>query len=1606
MRQGGGDIAIIGMACLFPGADTPQRFWANICAGLELIGDPLPAWGADRYLNATGTTHIPTARGGYLGDTFAADAVQLGIMPSSVDGGEPDQFLAMRIAQAALADAGGMRPGADHRRTGIILGHSTYLHRGNAAVVQHGVVLDQTRAILAQLLPAADPAILDRVRTAMEAQLPPFNADIAPGLVPNVMTGRIANRLDLCGPNYLIDAACASSLLAVQAAMVELRAGRSDMMLAGGVNASISAEVYMVFHQLGALAGSGRVRPFTEGGDGTLLGEGLGVLALKRLADATAAGDRIYAVIKGLGQSSDGKGSGLLAPRMEGAELAIRRALEDAGQDPDHPDLPGLIEAHGTGILLGEKTELGALRAVFGARADTGLPVSAIGSVKSMIGHCIPAAGAAGLIKASLALYHRTLPPTLSETLRVGIGLDTTPIYVNTESRPWISAPGIPRRASVNAFGFGGVNAHAVLEEAPSALSEPVPAHWPQELVLLSAATPAALALRARGFAEAMDRHPSVPLSGLAAFAAGQAGSGPCRLALVTDSRADLTDKLSKAAERLEQGRGTFRLRSGVFAGDAPVVGKLAFLFPGEGAQYQGMLADILMAFPAARGWFDFWDGLFPSRNMPPSASVFPPPTTLTPDLTRALSDRLFGLELGSESVFIAGQALLAVLTSLGLSPDVVVGHSSGEHSALAAAGVFGATGTEGDRADFADRIRSLNQLYQMIEAAGGIQGGALLTVGGVDRGRLLALTDADPTVHLALDNCQHQAVLYGSRARMEAVVAELRPHGGMCAFLPFDRPYHTPLFAPVAIQVADVYAGMDFRPPTLPVWSCRTAAPMPADPVLIRELAAGQWAARVRFTETIEALYDDGVRLFLEVGPSANLTGFVEDALKGRDAVALALDSRRRGGLEHFLQALGRLWVAGRDFDLTALFRDRALAPVDLEAPPPRDRTRFIDNALAFVRLPEDVAAGLAADLAVSLRMRQGDGQTLETVSAKAEMESLPAIAIAIAAVSAEAAMETYFGVMQRFLTLQGNVMEAALGGGVAAEPADDLADWQPPLLHRVTLSDAGHLMAETDFDPLADPFIAQHVLYAPQVSDRDAALQALPVLPLAVSLEMVVEAAAVLTGQVATRLENVRARDWIAFDDGPATLTTEADFVVQSPETTRITVRILRGTTLLFEAEAVFAEHGAIDALPPLTTPIPPRWQDADLYTTGMFHGPLFQGVRHLREWDAGGLDAELADLPLDGFFAGGQGPEGLLLNPALLDQIGHVTAFWIAQGAGTDFSSFPSSIDRIDLCAPRTEAVAGAVLSGRIGFRDAADAPVAGPEQARFLQGDFLCTAPDGTVLMRAMGWRDRFFRVPHAFYDARYRPRDAWYGAALPDLFKAQPQGVLVWSVPAFPPGFLEDAGGIWMRVLAATVLSAAERIIWRSLTGPAKRRRDWLLGRVALKEAARAWILQQHGLPLLPADVEFAVTATGKPYLDRAALAALGLTGPLPEMSLAHAQGAALAVAAPQGQAVGIDMEYTGTVSADLLAEGAFSSTEHGVLDMTAPDIADRLLTGWCAKEAVAKALGEGLTGRPRAFVLTMLNGDFARVVTPAGQSMDVALARYGDAVMALVRVEV
>jgi acyl transferase domain-containing protein len=459
------DIAIIGMAAIFPGAPSLEQYWANILAGKSAITDPPEeSWAHLVYdPDSRENDRIYCKRGGYLGDLARFDPLAYGVIPLSVDGGEPDHYLSLRLAYEALADAGyGQRP-LDGRRTEVIIGRGTYINRGWATLFQHGMVVDQTLAILKELHPEYGREELLEIRSALKASLPPFNAETAAGLVPNILTGRIANRLDIMGPNFLVDAACASSLIAIDLGMRDLCARKCDLVLAGGVQASTPPHLLMIFCQLNALSRRAEIRPFDEAADGTLLGEGAGTIVLKRREDAQRDGDRIYALIKAVGTSSDGRGAGVMTPRVEGEELAIRRAYEAAGIPPE---TVGLIEAHGTGTAVGDSTEVQALRRIFGERRPRAPSSCALGSVKSMISHTIPAAGIAGLIKTALALYQKILPPTLNcDRPNPKFELEKTPFYINREARPWIHGAETPRRAGVNAFGFGGINAHAILEE-------------------------------------------------------------------------------------------------------------------------------------------------------------------------------------------------------------------------------------------------------------------------------------------------------------------------------------------------------------------------------------------------------------------------------------------------------------------------------------------------------------------------------------------------------------------------------------------------------------------------------------------------------------------------------------------------------------------------------------------------------------------------------------------------------------------------------------------------------------------------------------------------------------------------------------------------------------------------------------------------------------------------------------------------------------------------------------------------------------------------------------------------------------------------------------
>jgi acyl transferase domain-containing protein/phosphopantetheinyl transferase (holo-ACP synthase) len=1606
-------IAIIGMACMFSQAPDLRTFWNNICGGVDAIGEPVPHWDAQRYLDSG---RIKTQFGGYLKDLYRFDPREFGIMPNSMDGGEPDQFLALRVARDALADAGCLGLEHDHSDTGVILGHSTYLHRGQVTVIQTDIVIDQTLEVLRATTPGLSEEALTEVRRLLQKKIPPMNADTAPGLVPNVMTGRIANRLNLKGPNYLVDAACSSSLLAVGAAIDELRAGRSRMMLAGGVNASLPADVTTIFTQLGALSARGKVRPFEAGSDGTLLGEGLGVVVLKRLPDALADGDRIYAVLRGIGQSSDGRGAGLLAPSQEGETLAIRRTYEASGVDPASI---GLVEAHGTGIPLGDRTEIASLKAVFGAR-QAPIGTKALGSVKSMISHCIPAAGIASLIKMALSLHHRVLPPTLCDHVNPELGIDGTPFYINTQLAPWPVRTGQPRRAAVNAFGFGGTNSHAIVEQAPAQAARPPRlTDWPAELCLVSAASSAALVERLESLADGIAAHPEWKLPEVAAALLRADRGEPHRLAIVATDLAGLARSIAQAVKRLTEApkgpkadAAAWATRGGVAYSRERVQGKLGFVFPGEGSQYPGMFADLAMCFDPVQQWVDFWHGLYGLPSGETRTDIVFPSSEVGAERRKQLEQRMHDMDVGSESVFIGGMAMHELLLSLGVEPDVMMGHSSGESAALGASGANPAVTPE----DRAACIARHYAVYEGLLAEGKIPTGALLAVGALPPAVVEEQIEAagGGEVVVAMDNCSNQIVLYGSPAAIERMQKSLAPLGGICLPLPFDRGYHTPAFADVSKAFLQYYKDVKVGRPKVPLYSCASAALFPETPAAVRQLAAAQWSQKVRFRETVLRMHDDGVRIFLEVGPSANLTAFVNDILIDRDYLALPSNIRRKGGVEQVLTVLGQLWLAGRRPALERLFEGRAIEVLDLAAAAPAPRGVALDNTMPMVRLTEvdrarlrALAAPLVAERAPSAAAPMVPPDILQP---PADVQSPPEAA---AADGRDAVMAGHFDLMRNFLDRQVEMVRAlpheALEATSAVEPLAispvplPPPDWpsthdrdgRMPLLDELIQHDPGHRVhARCRVSLLNDRFIRDHVMSGP-VSEYDPAQFGLSCVPFTVSLELMAEACALLAGRHDVRvIQNVKAYDWVALDDGALEIEVHAELLDAANGLYGARVVTARGTALA--AEFGFRADWQLKGVAPLAELRPSCLNSPHLYATGMFHGPVFQSMTWVEGWDDSGIDVQLSPCSLDGFFALGQRPR-LVLNPVLLDAMGQVVACWLVQYVGTDFHAFPSTIARLELYETCPDEVQGLVMRMRQRPADGVSTSVHAPRMWAFD-----CVDGNGRVLMRGYDLLNLFFVVPPAYHELRCDPLRGWLGTAAGDL---SPPGsaVALWQVPLMAEEFCAQSGAICLRIMAHALLAASERDEWRALaSAPLRRRREWLFGRAALKEAARAWIYAQTGRLLYPADIVVGHDALGAPFVD-GPWCDEGI--PAPDLSLSHNDLLAMAAVAGPGQSLGLDFEAMGRGHRPELLAGALAPQEHLWLSGTeGQENEEKLLRLWCAKEAAAKCLGIGLQGRPEAFVIEEADDSLSNLVVVHEQGVcEVRVAREQSTIIAIAQ---
>ncbi|HKV37521.1 MAG TPA: SDR family oxidoreductase [Pyrinomonadaceae bacterium] len=898
-------IAVVGVSALFPGSSDARGFWADILAGRDLITDVPPThWLIEDYYDPDPSAPDKTycKRGAFI-SPVDFDPMEFGLPPNAVPSTDTTQILALMVAQQLLEDVSqGALSSLDRERISVILGVTSGQQLLNSLVsrIQRPI---WTKALRENGIPEDEA---NKICDDIARNYVSWDEASFPGLLGNVVAGRIANRFDLHGTNTITDAACASSIAAVSMGINELQLGQSDLVISGGVDMMNDIFMYMCFSKTPALSPSGDCRPFSDSADGTLLGEGIGMMALKRLDDAERDGDRIYAVIRGIGASSDGRSTSVYAPLPEGQLRAIRRAYDMAGYGPETVEL---VEAHGTGTKVGDAAEFEALRQAFSERSGDA-QWCALGSVKSQIGHTKAAAGAAGLFKAIMALHHKVLPPTIKiQRPNPALDLEHSPFYLNTQARPWIRDGSHPRRASVSSFGFGGSNFHVTIEEyvpkngrAAAALKLQTS---PAQLVLVSAPSATDLISRCRALMETSNDLVQVARESQESFNA----SDNARLAVTAESSTELTKKLQQAVSMIAK-ESVFVTPTGIsYESGPPNPGKIAFLFPGQGSQYVGMGADLALSLDMARAVWDEAGVKFDGESV--DRIVFPPPV-FSEEARDAQAGKLTATEWAQVAMGVQSAALLKVLSAVGVKPDCVAGHSFGEVTALYAAGAF----------HLSNLVKIARRRGELMRDASSKQGAMAAVMGPIETVRRV-LEEGGSDVVIANHNAPSQCVLSGPTEEIEQIEKVLTARGASSKRLPVATAFHSSLVAASVSPFAAYLEEVEFASPGIDVYGTSDATVYPQDPQTIRENLASQIAQPVRFVDQIEAMYERGVRTFIEVGAGNVLTDLVGAILTDREHRRINLDRKGANGFTVLLTAFGRLCVAGVSLNLESLWAE-----------------------------------------------------------------------------------------------------------------------------------------------------------------------------------------------------------------------------------------------------------------------------------------------------------------------------------------------------------------------------------------------------------------------------------------------------------------------------------------------------------------------------------------------------------------------------------------------------------------------------------------------------------------------------------------------------------
>jgi acyl transferase domain-containing protein/phosphopantetheinyl transferase (holo-ACP synthase) len=1726
-NEGQEPIAIVGMSCLFPMAPGLAEFFGNIVAGRDCLREPNEQeWATINYRNPVGSDFkkIYCVRGGFVSELADFDPLKYGVMPRAVNGADPDQFLALRVAVEAMLDAGYANLPTDIEKGEVILGRTSAPGQGSMNMIQHGQTVDQMLNLVLTLHPEISHDDIRHLAELLHGSIAPANSDTVPGVMPNLLAGRIAQRLGFKGRNMLCDAACASSLIAVETAVRDLRTGACDVALAGGIHINSFACFYQMFCALTALSPSQAIRPFDQSADGTILGEGIGAVVLKRYSEAIENGDRIYALIRGVGSSSDGHGTSLLAPSHEGESLAIRRAFEDAGVSPKSV---GLLEAHGTGTPAGDAAELQAVKEVYGTD-DAQAGWLTLGSVKSNIGHTQAASGMAGLIKAALSLYHRVLPPTLnvSEESKI-IEWDKHPCRVSMQTRPWIHPkvhPSVeqhddaglkttvePRRAAISAFGFGGVNAHIVLEEHDdkdeckrAALFK----DWESELCVFSGSTNSELAAQIQNTiklidsaadpAISVDTRKGLKLRDLAYSLSKKAESETQkhRLAIVAKSLQHLRQELLAATEHIainSQGQVTDNI---FLTGKESITsGKLSYVLPGLGAAYPNMLNDLCLHFPDVRMAFDYIDQMAltysheEKQTQPfselhkilPSTKLFgtPRPGKPGPQMTAAL---LASMDSAVVTVLLAEWSLYQLLKNLGVEPSSIVGVSTGEFAALLINGA-------------ADVLETAPVFYRLSTGVA-----KAVSIAELAKLRSIKVTgdwDAvEPilkklplTVYLGADLSPKQMLLSGTAEAMTAASKAIKEAGFEVLPLPVAIPYHTPLVEGKVDVSDDAVQAVTVSKPEITTWACSLIDKYPDDTEAIRKITTELFTRPIHFKKTIEAMYAEGTRIFVEVGPRGGMIPVIDEVLSGKEYVALASNLQNESGITQLNRTLASLYCHGVPVKLDYLFERRAdIIDLDSDARPPKKtsmrlslhypeielaerpnlpsiqndhlrKSEYFSEDRTYIEKPDD-------DLPYPLSADTQDYQPSEVAPAQ---EEDPFAVI-------DAVMDNYIKTLESFHTnimaVQAQIFSQFFHGNPAGEDpnligyntdAEDAGvdtpvqpagfETTPPLMpgsYQRTSNMFSRLPAfmESSFIVNSQPgeieillpltldshrYLKDHAIggavrfgAGPSLNSPQSEDERVHLLPLTVAIEMMSEAAALVNpGNVVTSVENIRAMRrirvgqegvWLLiFAKRDAKCTTAGLKVVRQDEwlslagggehysgqhrlhAADMTAQVMVGK----ERPEKLSKNGApADGRAPII-------DDNQLYVEGnMFHGPRMQSVKHIESVGKREITGIVSARTAADWF----GPTlpyatrttpAFVADPLLLDNSTQLVLFHLYEHRENCTALLPFHVQALTLYKPLGAVEGDVRVFARL--RSISE---------RGTEADVEISTLDGQMIAEFESISSRRIALSSALKDFVRLPASNLVAAPIVDLAVRQDL-VSQLSIACINPNDIPDDETVatW---LSDYFLTGVEQQFMADSITRRERKREWLLGRIAAKDAVRKLYFETFNASLPPLELSILPAQNGAPVVHSHLLQSQGITA---QVSITHKAGYAIAVAtfiSGNASAFGIGVDYEPYSEREEGIERLILNEEEtpflkGVSTADRNEILTRI---WGAKEAAAKALGTGIGGNPTKWTIKHLakenadNRSFykATVVSPAhlnGQEVKVSVSlseRFGGVI--------